>query len=50
MNGESLAALAGDDADALGEALIRAWDEPQRHYHDQSHLIWLLDEADRRAR
>jgi predicted metal-dependent HD superfamily phosphohydrolase len=41
--------LAGDDADALGEALIRAWSEPQRHYHDQSHLIWLLDEAERRA-
>lgn len=35
--------------DPLGEALIRAWDEPQRHYHDQSHLVWLLDEADRRA-
>ncbi|HYD88500.1 MAG TPA: hypothetical protein VEA80_13575 [Vitreimonas sp.] len=42
-------ALAGPGADALGEALIRAWDEPQRRYHDQSHLIWLLDEADRRA-
>lgn len=42
-------ALAGENADALGEALIRAWDEPQRRYHDQSHLIWLLDEADRRA-
>jgi predicted metal-dependent HD superfamily phosphohydrolase len=42
-------ALAGDGADALGEALIRAWDEPQRHYHNQSHLIWLLEEADRRA-
>jgi predicted metal-dependent HD superfamily phosphohydrolase len=42
-------ALAGGGADALGEALIRAWDEPQRRYHDQSHLIWLLDEADRRA-
>jgi len=42
-------ALAGPDADALGEALIRAWDEPQRRYHDLSHLVWLLDEADRRA-
>jgi predicted metal-dependent HD superfamily phosphohydrolase len=41
--------LAGPNADALGEALIRAWDEPQRVYHDQSHLIGLLDEADRRA-
>lgn len=42
-------ALAGPDADALGQALIRAWAEPQRRYHDQSHLIWLLDEADRRV-
>ena len=41
--------LAGEGADALGEALIRAWEEPQRRYHDQSHLTWLLDEADRRA-
>jgi len=41
--------LAGEGADALGERLVRAWDEPQRRYHDQSHLIWLLDEADRRA-
>lgn len=41
--------LAGDSADALGEALIRAYAEKQRVYHDLSHLIWLLDEADRRA-
>lgn len=41
--------LAGEGADALGVALIRAWDEPQRRYHDPGHLIWLLDEADRRA-
>ncbi len=41
--------LAGPNTDTLGEALIRAWAEPQRVYHDQSHLIWLLDEADRRA-
>jgi predicted metal-dependent HD superfamily phosphohydrolase len=41
--------LAGDGADALGEALIRAWSEPQRHYHDQSHLIWLLAESEQRA-
>lgn len=41
--------LAGEGADALGEALIRAWGEPQRAYHDQTHLNWLLDEADRRA-
>ncbi|MGD9965151.1 MAG: metal-dependent phosphohydrolase [Hyphomonadaceae bacterium] len=42
-------ALAGGGADALGEALIRAWDEPQRVYHDQRHLTGLLDEAERRA-
>jgi len=42
-------ALAGEGADALGEALIAAWGEPQRRYHDQSHLTWLLEEADRRA-
>lgn len=42
-------ALAGEGADALGEALIRAWDEPQRHYHNQGHLTWLLEEADRRS-
>jgi predicted metal-dependent HD superfamily phosphohydrolase len=41
--------LAGDGADALGHALIAAWDAPQRHYHDRSHLLWLLDEAERRA-
>ncbi len=41
--------LAGEGDDALGEALIRAWYEPQRRYHDQRHLIWLLDEADRRS-
>ncbi len=42
-------ALAGEDADALGEALIAAWAEPQRHYHAQGHLVWLLGEAERRA-
>lgn len=40
-------ALAGEGADALGEALIGAWDEPHRSYHDRTHLVWLLDEADR---
>jgi len=46
---ERWCALAGSEAEPLGEALIRAWDEPQRVYHGLSHLIWLLDEADRRA-
>ncbi|GAM99521.1 hypothetical protein U91I_03175 [alpha proteobacterium U9-1i] len=41
--------LAGDGADTLGEALIGAWSAPQRHYHGTGHLLWLLDEADRRA-
>ncbi|WP_395647412.1 hypothetical protein [Terricaulis sp.] len=41
--------LAGAGADDLGQALIRAWSEPQRRYHDTSHLIWLLDEAEKRA-
>ncbi|MBY0565017.1 MAG: hypothetical protein K2P58_12625 [Hyphomonadaceae bacterium] len=40
--------LAGEDADALGEALIAAWAEPHRRYHSQGHLTWLLDEAERR--
>lgn len=42
-------ALAGEDADHLGEALIRAWSEPHRKYHDTSHLIWLLDAAEEHA-
>lgn len=42
-------ALAGEGADALGEALIRAWNEPQRVYHGLGHLVWLLEEAQRRA-
>ena len=41
--------LAGGGADALGEALIRAYAEKQRYYHGLGHLTWLLDEADRRA-
>lgn len=41
--------LAGEGADALGRELIAAWDEPHRVYHNQSHLIWLLEESDRRA-
>lgn len=43
-------ALAGDGADVLGQQLIAAYAEPQRRYHDQSHVAWLLDEADRRAK
>ncbi len=42
-------ALAGDGADALGQKLLAAYAEPQRRYHDQSHIEWLLDEAERRA-
>ncbi|MEQ1706844.1 MAG: hypothetical protein ABL864_00755 [Terricaulis sp.] len=42
-------ALAGEGNDDLGEALISAWRAPQRKYHDQGHLTWLLDEADGRA-
>ena len=43
-------ALAGEGADALGEALISAHGTSRSaFYHDQSHLIWLLDEAERRA-
>jgi len=41
--------LAGECADALGQRLIEAWAQPQRFYHDQGHLLWLLEEADRRA-
>lgn len=42
-------ALAGEGADDLGQALICGWSEPQRKYHDTSHLIWLLGEAEKRA-
>jgi predicted metal-dependent HD superfamily phosphohydrolase len=41
--------LAGNGADALGAALIEAWNEPHRFYHGQNHLLWLLDEAERRS-
>lgn len=41
-------ALSGADADELGQALIAAWREPQRRYHGAGHLVWLLDEAERR--
>jgi predicted metal-dependent HD superfamily phosphohydrolase len=40
-------ALAGENADVIGQVLIAAWREPHRVYHDHSHLVWLLDEADR---
>jgi predicted metal-dependent HD superfamily phosphohydrolase len=39
--------LAGEDADALGEALMLAYSEPSRHYHGLGHVVWLLDEAAR---
>jgi predicted metal-dependent HD superfamily phosphohydrolase len=42
-------ALAGDEAEALGLELLRAWTETNRRYHDRSHLLWLLEEADRRS-
>ncbi len=41
--------LAGPAADALCEKLVAAWNEPQRVYHDLSHLVWLLDEAERKC-
>jgi predicted metal-dependent HD superfamily phosphohydrolase len=41
--------LAGHGADELGGKLIAAWTEPHRAYHSAGHLIWLLDEAERRS-
>lgn len=42
-------ALAGEELDDLGRALIAAYEEPQRRYHSIGHVRWLLDEAERRA-
>ncbi len=42
-------ALAGPNAEAVGTALVDAWNESHRHYHGQGHLAWLLDEAERRV-
>lgn len=42
-------ALAGDEFDDLGRALIAAYEEPQRRYHGIGHVRWLLDETERRA-
>jgi predicted metal-dependent HD superfamily phosphohydrolase len=42
-------ALAGPNAEAVGTALVDAWNESHRHYHGQGHLVWLLDEAERRV-
>lgn len=42
-------ALAGG-AEDVGARLIAAYGEPHRRYHGQSHVRWLLEEQDRRAR
>lgn len=41
-------ALAGG-AEEVGARLIAAYGEPQRRYHGQGHVRWLLEELDRRA-
>lgn len=46
----TLAASAGlRSADDLGAALIAAYGEPHRRYHGHAHILFLLDEIDRRA-
>ena len=43
-------ATAGDaDLDAAGSYLLGRWSEPQRQYHDVSHLAAVLDVVDRLA-
>jgi predicted metal-dependent HD superfamily phosphohydrolase len=43
-------ATAGDaDLDAAGNYLLGRWSEPQRQYHDVSHLAAVLDVVDRLA-
>jgi predicted metal-dependent HD superfamily phosphohydrolase len=41
-------ATAGDaDLDAAGNYLLGRWSEPQRQYHDVTHLVAVLDVVDR---
>jgi predicted metal-dependent HD superfamily phosphohydrolase len=43
-------ATAGDDdLDAAGQYLLARWSEPQRQYHDRTHLTAVLDVVDRFA-
>jgi predicted metal-dependent HD superfamily phosphohydrolase len=41
------ATAADDDLDAAGQYLLSRWSEPQRQYHDRTHLVAVLDVVDR---
>jgi predicted metal-dependent HD superfamily phosphohydrolase len=41
------ATVADDDLDAAGQYLVSRWSEPQRQYHDRTHLVAVLDVVDR---
>jgi predicted metal-dependent HD superfamily phosphohydrolase len=43
------AEAADDDLDAAGAYLLGRWSEPQRQYHDMTHLTAVLDVVDRLA-
>ncbi len=43
------AAAAGPDLEAAGAYLLSRWSEPQRQYHDVSHLTAVLDIVDEHA-
>ncbi|GAA4932715.1 HD domain-containing protein [Actinoplanes utahensis] len=43
------ATASDDDLDAAARHLLGCWTEPQRHYHDVSHLESVLDVVDRFA-
>jgi predicted metal-dependent HD superfamily phosphohydrolase len=43
------ATAADDDLDAAGRYLLGRWSEPQRQYHDGTHLTAVLDVVDRFA-